>query len=215
MNLENLPADELVRSCLESSSSHAWNEFVRRYNPVISWEVSKKLRGWRSARPEDGDELVQQVYLHLCDNDFRVLRRLLTVPPGKITAYLRVVTANLVTDYFRKQSSVSAGGGKVLLPLDGIEKVSRENPESQVLFSQVDRHLARCSKSDLARDRRVFWLYYRSGLSANEIARVTCLKLEVKGVESLLHRLADCVRQIIAEGDSRPTPSLKKGKSIG
>jgi RNA polymerase sigma-70 factor (ECF subfamily) len=45
------------------------------------------------------------------------------------------------------------------------------------------------------RDHTVFWLYYRDGLTASEISRLPGLDLSLKGVESLLLRMARMVKQ--------------------
>jgi RNA polymerase sigma factor (sigma-70 family) len=203
--------------CLKGpeSSDEAWLEFVRRFSPAISQAVSNRLSDRRSANRDDIEELVQQVYLHLCENEFSRLSRLLTLSPHAILPYLRAIAINLTTDYLRKRSALSAGGGKAPASLEGLERSTSENVEQTIFLTEVHRHLERCAASDLKRARTVFWLYYRVGLTANEIAKLTVFKLEVKGVESLLHRLADCVRRIIAEGYSRQSPSLKKENVVG
>jgi RNA polymerase sigma-70 factor, ECF subfamily len=217
VDLKSLPSDELVQMCLKGPvfSDEAWLEFTRRFSPAISLAVSSRLGEWTSANREDVEELVQQVYFHLCENEFSRLIRLLTIPPRAIVPYLRAVAINLTTDYLRKRSAVSAGGGKTQLSLDGLEISTPENVEQKIFLLEVHRHLERCAASDLKRARTVFWLYYRVGLTANEIANLNIFKLEVKGVESLLHRLTDCVRRIIAEGYSRQNPSSKKENVVG
>jgi DNA-directed RNA polymerase specialized sigma24 family protein len=53
-----------------------------------------------------------------------------------------------------------------------------------------------------ARDRQIFWLYYRQGMSAKEIAAIPSLDLGIKGVESVIGRLNELIRKAF-ENDER------------
>jgi RNA polymerase sigma-70 factor (ECF subfamily) len=44
------------------------------------------------------------------------------------------------------------------------------------------------------RDRALFWLYYRQGFTAEEIAGMTAIGLTAKGVESALRRVTIWLR---------------------
>jgi RNA polymerase sigma-70 factor (ECF subfamily) len=50
----------------------AWDHFVRRYARVIFAAIQNRLG--RSARPDEVDDVAQEVFLHLCKADYRVLR---------------------------------------------------------------------------------------------------------------------------------------------
>ena len=62
--------------------------------------------------------------------------------------------------------------------------------ELKVLVREIDKQLG-CPP----RDRNVFWLYYREGLTAAEIAAIPAVGLSVKGVESLIHRMGAELRE--------------------
>jgi RNA polymerase sigma-70 factor, ECF subfamily len=49
------------------------------------------------------------------------------------------------------------------------------------------------------RDRTIFWLYYRQGMTAKEITGLPGIGLSLKGVESALHRLVKLVRDHLVE----------------
>jgi RNA polymerase sigma-70 factor (ECF subfamily) len=51
------------------------------------------------------------------------------------------------------------------------------------------------------RDRQIFWLYYRQGMSAKEIAAISSLNLTIKGVESVIVRLNQFVRNAFESGE--------------
>jgi RNA polymerase sigma-70 factor (ECF subfamily) len=71
------------------------------------------------------------------------------------------------------------------------------------MLEQID---CRLSATESKRDRTIFWLYYRQGFSAREIAELPGLGLTQKGVESCIHRLTNMLR---AESGS-PAFSVRK-----
>ena len=58
------------------------------------------------------DELVQETYLKLCADQCRLLRGFQSRHPGSIFGYLKVVTANVVHDYFKSAHSSKRGAGQ-------------------------------------------------------------------------------------------------------
>ena len=64
-----------------------------------------------------------------------------------------------------------------------------------ILIDQIADCLAECAhEENSARDSAIFWLYYRHGLTAKAISRMSAIGLAVKGVESTLLRLTRMVR---------------------
>jgi RNA polymerase sigma-70 factor (ECF subfamily) len=59
------------------------------------------------------------------------------------------------------------------------------------------------------RDRVMFWLYYRQGYTAEEIARLPAIGLTAKGVESALRRVTVWLRAQV--GQEKPRDQLDSG----
>lgn len=77
--------------------------------------------------------------------------------------------------------------------------------QRSALLQQLDRKLLSAPKIIGARDRALFWLYYRQGFTAEEISRLPAAGLTPKGVESALRRVTAWLREEIDRGDiSRP-----------
>jgi RNA polymerase sigma-70 factor (ECF subfamily) len=58
--------------------------------------------------------------------------------------------------------------------------------------------LKRClSGPEQERDRMIFWLYFRQGMSTKEIASLPTIGLGAKGVGSVLERLKHGIREQI------------------
>ena len=124
-------------------------------------------------------------------------------------AYVRTIATNLVIDNLRGKKVIFEELDPSLRdPQPGVR------PELE-LTDTIDRHIEVCSGTNARRDRRIFWLYYRSGLTSKAIAALPQIGLQQKGVESLLLRLCRCIRRAMAEGIPRPNSFQEGESSIG
>lgn len=187
--------DQLLELCLQSGQEALWTEFVRRSQPVIAGVVIKTIRCWTRPRPSLVDDLVQETYLKLCLNNFRALRQFVCRHENALCGFLKVVASNVVQDYFRGMYSRKRGSGITDIAFDCISSVpTAAYPFAAVqhgpLLQTIDRCLANFSESpNFARDRAIFWLYYKNGLTAKEISVLPSINLSLKGVESTILRL--------------------------
>ncbi len=212
-----MPPEELVRACLNSRDPEVWREFMGRFHRLIAVTALRTARHWGETSPAVLDELVQETYLKLCADQFRLLRGFQSRHPGSIFGYLKVVTANVVHDYYKSARSSKRGAGQAEEALD---PECAANPrqtgsvgdiEHTILLRQIDDVLARGGPSQ-ERDRAIFWLYYGQGLSARAIAAVPAIGLTTKGVESVLLRLTRQVRsQFGQHSKKRISPLSGKG----
>jgi DNA-directed RNA polymerase specialized sigma subunit len=70
-------------------------------------------------------------------------------------------------------------------------------------LKEIDEHLRHCATGpDQDRDRMIFWLYFRQGMSTKEIASLPGVGLSTKGVGSVIERLKHSIRDRILG----PTP---------
>jgi RNA polymerase sigma-70 factor, ECF subfamily len=158
---------------------------------------------WGDSSPQVVDDLIQETYLKLCAGNFRILRSFKSQHPDAFYGYLKVVTANLVQDHFKAAHSDKRGSGKVEVAVDpqitSAAVATAKSSERNILLQQVDGLLSRLAVGQhQERDRRVFWLYYRVGLTANAIASLPAIGLSTKGVESTILRLTRLLRQELA-----------------
>jgi RNA polymerase sigma-70 factor, ECF subfamily len=209
MNYASLPPDELIRICTETAQAAAWEEFIRRFNPLIARVVVRTARRWQEVSPHVLDDLVQETYLKLCAKNCRLLRTFESRQPESIYGYLKVVTANVVHDHFKEVHAAKRGLGATPEDIDDVEikaastlapSLSNQGSiERGLLLQEIDQQLARSVPiTELPRNRLIFWLYYRSGLSASAIASLPNIGLTTKGVESALLRLTRSIRAAFA-----------------
>lgn len=220
MDYKTLPPVELVLSCLQTGEESAWLEFVRRFHPMIASVVMRVSRRWGQASPDVIDDLVQETYLKLCADRETLRQKFQATHPDAAFGFIKVFTTNLVHDHFKAIYSQKRGGGVRTDSTDDQTLAAPASPtadeksiERAVLFSQIDAYLREADTGPNAqRDRNIFWLYYRSGLTASAIASLPCVGLTTKGVESLLLRLTRLVRmEISGQNRADSDPNRRKG----
>ena len=194
--------NDLAKACACSADAAEWEEFVRLCTPLATLVASRISRLWVSgASSTVVDDIVQEIFLKLCEHKRRILQDFEPRGEDSFLGLLRIVSASVANDYFRRLRSAKRGGKVVTTPLieDGVHlpvASSRQNAEMQrsVLFAQLDGKLRSAPEIIGERDRSFFWLYYLQGLTAEEIARLFPAGLTAKGVESALRRVVKWLR---------------------
>ena len=201
----SLSLKDLVSLCAEPSDDSAWEEFVVRVGKTISLTVLRTASLWGERSQSLVEDLVQLTYLKLCEDNCRHLRDFAIQNPDGILGYLKKVAANATHDYFRHGRSQSAGGSQAHVSTSDIDveagkevQGSQDRIAFEILLNQIDEHLKRhLTGADQERDRTIFWLYFRQGMSSKEIASLPTIGLGAKGVGSVIERLKHCVREQI------------------
>jgi RNA polymerase sigma-70 factor, ECF subfamily len=214
MDYAALSAERLILACTQTRDAAAWEEFVRRFHRLIATVALRVARRWGDSSRQVVDDLVQETYLKLCADNFYILRSFKSQHPDAFYGYVKVVTANLVHDHFKAAHSGKRGSGMVDSAADAQitseAGASAKSSERAILLQQVDGLLSRLAGGrNLERDRRVFWLYYRVGLTANVIASLPAIGLSIKGVESTILRLTRLLRHELAADRARPGRTIK------
>lgn len=85
---------ELIARCLQNET-HAWEDFVdRSVKPVMRVLLHTTRSRGIQLSPADGDDLVAEVFLELCRNDFACLRRFRG--QSSFNAYLTVIARRVI-----------------------------------------------------------------------------------------------------------------------
>jgi RNA polymerase sigma-70 factor, ECF subfamily len=210
-----MSGEQLVEACLADGHEAAWAEFLRRYQPLIASVVLKALRQRQgSVASTLVDDLVQDTYLKICANNFSALRGFQFRHENSLPAYLKITAMNVVQDHFRSSYAEKRGGLQQPEELDALPDGAgaydgRRGLYQKISIQQIEQCLLRQDLGpNSARDRIVFLLYYRQGLTAAAIAELPAIGLSLKGVESTLLRLTRHVRSTLNQ-------SYKKAESKG
>jgi RNA polymerase sigma-70 factor, ECF subfamily len=202
MNESRTSVNDLAKACAHSADAAEWEEFVRRCVPLASLVALRISRMWVSApSPATVDDIVQEVFLKLCEQERRILRDFEPRGEDSFLGLLRTVSVSVANDYFRRIHSTKRGGKVVTMPLmddetqlsvDGTSPAARM--QRSALLAELDQKLRSAPETIAERDRALFWLYYRQGYTAEEIARLSAAGLTAKGVESALRRVTVWLR---------------------
>jgi RNA polymerase sigma-70 factor (ECF subfamily) len=223
-----IEANKLARLCAYSMRAPEWEQFVRLTTPVVALAARRVSALWREPSNTTVSEIVQDVFLKLCEDDRRILREFEDRGNSSFLKLMRMITVSVATDYFRRTRAEKRGGlnGAASLESSLIEEDLSDGHstwavEWPALMAQLDGLLRLYPDAVSPRDRRLFWLYYRQGLTAEAISRIPAINLSAKGVESALLRLVRLLRQTIENGKpeieipNRELPSANRVKGFG
>ena len=124
----NFSSTELTRACAGSKDEEAWTEFIRRFHVVIAAAVLRTARHCCEPSRPQLDDLIQDTYLKLCENDSRLLRSFQPRHQDSIYGFLKVVAANVVHDHFKSALAAKRGVGQtdaILGPVQMDPKTAR------------------------------------------------------------------------------------------
>ncbi len=163
--------------------------------------MNAHLRDGETDRDEHIEELFQEAFLTLMENDFALLRR--ARDPERISELLFVIVFRMTGRYFRDRRQENGRksdrtGSGIGVTDDPLERLSLKEE-----VELVGGFLAGLSPSD----RRILELYYDRGLRYREIAELTGLTTTNVGVK--ISRLRERLRKYLIDcldREERPGP---------
>lgn len=202
MRYSELSPVQLVRECVGSKDPDAWLEFIRRFQPVIGAAILRTSRPFGDSSRQLLDDLVQDTYLKLCENDCRMLRRFEPDHEGAIFGFLKVVAQNVARDHFKSALAGKRGASQTDAldePVQAGPKTAVTDGAAEVSFNlqmgEIEETLREITVGkDQERKCIIFHLRYRQGFTASEIAAMPSIGLTTEGVESVLLRLLNMIR---------------------
>ena len=221
-DLRQLDSVELISRCAEHpEDSGLWAEFLRRFAAKIKYFIRGTLRqsmgsesrsAGFSMDPQTSQEadLFQSTILKLVENRCAVLRRFSGKAEDELMAYLAVIARSVVRDHFRRlraqkrgpwpASIVSSEESEQLGEMGSTSHAWQNSMEREILVRELERvsmETIRIHSGDPDRDRLIFQLYFKDGLSTAQIAACEGVGLSKTGIEKTLNRLKDRVRTAI------------------
>lgn len=217
----SLSLKDVVCLCAGPCDEAAWEEFVSRVGKPISLTIMRTAALWGQASRSVVEDLVQVTYVKLWQDGCCLLRVFAIQHPEAILGYLKKIAANVTHDHFKHGHTQSSGGDKPHVSTSDVDPVagkeidgSEERIAFGVFLNEIDEHLKHSlTGPDRERDRMIFWLYFRQGMSTKEIASLPTLGLGTKGVGSVIERLKHGLREQIVGVGSEPNSDEDNGKS--
>ena len=189
------PLHALVVQCFQQGDAWLWEQLIAQLQPLIARTVYRVASSWGAVNPQDVDDVTQETFAKIATGADTLLRAQFENELAAI-GYFKVLAANSARDYFRSKYADKRGVSQTLAVADRLEEIASapvSDSDRAIFLSEIEKLLP----PDL-RDRSVFWLYYRQGFTAKEIADVPGIGLTVKGVESVIHRLTAVVRKAVS-----------------
>jgi RNA polymerase sigma-70 factor (ECF subfamily) len=203
MPQDDIPIRELLQLCLSTDAEEHWREFVRKTQPLMASVIINTVRRWKQSAPSLVDDLIQNTYVKLFDNDKRALRAIRNEHENTIFGYLKVIASNVAKDHFRKPENKAdeIELSDAVVPPGPQDRERREFLDKK---SQVQEILETLSSSETYdRDVAIFWFFYEQGYTAKEISLMPHLGLTIKGVEAVIFRLTQYVRERLRRQDPK------------
>jgi RNA polymerase sigma factor (sigma-70 family) len=180
---------------------------MSRYHSVVRSAAVTVSHRWGHGGREECDDVTQEIYMKLCAGGGRALLALTDVQTDAVAGYLRVLAINVGHDYFRAKTAQRRGAAKTQSISDMQSEVSApcQDMQRRLTMRKLDEVLQNQTQGENGqRDRAVFRLHYRDGMTAKEIAGLPGMDLTVKGVEAVIHRLTNRIQaQLGVQGISR------------
>ncbi len=191
LHWEESSAEALFQACADRSDPRAWEEFVRRYGALFERTAYRFAQTRGNTGRELLNDLVQECYLRLCADKARALRVFRPTRPDSEFGYLKVIATHAAVDFFRRRTRE-----RFNISLDQTsEPEDNTDLDREILLHEVEECLLHITEGpERDRDRVVFRLYYIQGLTAKDISQIPSLGLKCDGVESLLGRLRQALR---------------------
>lgn len=220
MNLKKLNNIELIKRCAqEPFNRKVWAEFYNRFDERI-WLVvyrecnAKGIVKYDSQYREAIQDLVQDVYVRLIDDNCKALKNFVGASENSIYSYLGIIAKNVVNNYIAKMSAQKRMSFEKListnLPKD--EKIfikykvkaSYSDLDDEislaVLKEEIDVILNKILKSrDKERDKLIFKLHFYEGFSVEDLAEKFHFGLSSKRISNLITAIKKSLRPQLLE----------------
>lgn len=180
---------ELLARCIRGEA-RAWERFVDGFGGAVMDAARFTLRRvLGSVRDEDAENVVQAVFVALCDKNAHRLK--LFQGRSSLRTWLTSVTARFALNYIRSEKR------KGSLRYVGLDESAGEIPERErdlLPGAAEEREQVHAALERIpARERLILKLFHFDGLSYKAIAGV--LKMPVNSISPLLLRARDSLRK--------------------
>lgn len=173
---------------------------------MIAGTVTKTARNWVQPSTPLVEELTQETYLRLCAHDYRILRDFRPEHEDSLYGFLKAVAFSVTHDHFRVAYAEKRGAGRADAPLNEklVAAQGMTEVDKRILMDEIAHTLDELANPETrSRDRLIFLLHYRDGLTSKAIAALPAVGLGQKGVEAILQRLIGRMRKHFAAGAGR------------
>ncbi len=190
---------ELLRACIRGDAA-ARQRLVQEYSGIVSYGVSVIFQQFgRPSRREEIEDLCQDVFLALFDQDARKLRQYQGRNGCSLASWIRVVANRLTIDRLRREGrtiSLDDPNSVESSRVREAEPDARPGPEPQVEQAQRAARVREMIGQLPPKDQLFVQLFYFQGLPIEEVAETIGITTNAAYVRKM--RLHEKLRRIAA-----------------
>lgn len=178
----------LIARCVKGEKA-AWDAFVRQYSGLIYHTIRKTFALHHTEpRMEIVDDLFQDIFLSLVNNEFAQLRRFRGDNGCTLASWLRMIAARRTIDHLRNANIQSESLADHF--------VNATNVEPDPVVDQHDaERIAQAVANLQPRERIIIDLFFRRNLSAEDVAGI--LRMSVGAVYTQKSRILAKLRETL------------------
>jgi RNA polymerase sigma factor (sigma-70 family) len=210
---------ELVALCAQESwNRKAWREFYNRFDARIWLVIYRECKAMgiikqATQSKQTIEDLVQEVYVKLADNDCKALKNFIGASENSIYTYLGIIAKNVVKNHFIKMkaqkrptleksiddvSTITETGEKILIR-DVVRPTYsdvEQNFSVEILKQEVEDILNNILKGkEKERNRLIFKLHLYKKFSAEDIANKFNFGISSKRISNLITAIKKQLQQ--------------------
>ncbi len=194
------PTTELLQGCIRGDAE-ARRRLVTEYTGIVSYGVSVIFQQFgRPSRKEEIEDICQDVFLALFDQDARKLRQYQGRNGCSLASWLRVVANRLTIDRLRREGrtiSLDDPNNIESWRVREAQPDARPGPEPQVEKAQLAARVRELIAQLPPKDQIFVQLFYFQGLPIEEVANTIGITTNAAYVRKM--RLHEKLRRLIAE----------------
>ncbi|HZR85006.1 MAG TPA: sigma-70 family RNA polymerase sigma factor [Candidatus Binatia bacterium] len=189
---------ELLRACIRGDVS-ARRQLVQEYSGIVSYGVTVIFQQFgRPSRREEIEDLCQDVFLALFDQDARKLRQYQGRNGCSLASWIRVVANRLTIDRLRREGrtvSLDDPNNLESSRVRNAEPDAKPGPEPQVEEAQRAARVREMIAQLPPKDQLFVQLFYFQGLPIEEVAQTIGITTNAAYVRKM--RLHEKLRRLV------------------
>lgn len=178
-----------IPACV-NGDKQAWDDFVQRTSSIIYAAVNRAARG-HLATQNDIEDRMQDVYVRLIRNDFRLLKTY-DSSRASLSTWLTLVTRSVVYEQMQKKT----------LPVVPLESAEIDSGESERSENPLAHAPALALDMLSERQRLVLRMLFDEGMSVEEAARR--MDVDPQTIRSTKHKALSRLRENLPGFTKRP-----------
>ena len=209
--LRDFTHTELLRACQAHPQDEAyWSEFIHRFNALL---VRSIATAWRRATSgewparEVAADLLQDCYIAIVKDDYRLLRNFRGASDGEVEAYLAHAAIHQTISYLRARGAQKRQAELVSWEdmletgqVSGLDAGRNLRLQPQLALHEVRQVLQEVFRGPHSqRDILIFLLHIRDGWSTAEIAAMKLCDLQSTSIANLLSQMKSRLKKYLAE----------------